>query len=703
MIMDDMKDTRTKLVEAADKLSAYVEGMDKLTEYVGKLWKEIEEANNTLSSAAKENQLKNTADALEKMNDELKALKSSLANFSDRGSLVRQRIEKAIMMTAEIRDIDARVARLCKSFNRLNKSNISELMTSVGRFEVTSNEIKDGLKYYRNNVQYQGDYLNRIKNKLSVIEALQARDDALDRKIEDKLGSMELEVFLQLQKSIREKSDCVIATDKALTSTGSSKSIVPYEEKTKIENQRVIKDILNNLSVGDEIIFGKYNRYDIVWRVLEKTKTGLLLLSKYGLVKKEFNKWGCGNYWSDATLRSYLNNRFINKHFNELEAEMIVNARLGGRHWKWDKVMSDELNDDKVFLFSKRELSKYFKDIDERICYGLNGGIINASPCSWWLRDISPNTQTAFNIDDKGRLINSCNSRTEDGIYVRPVMWIEVSGKCNIYKVGEKSDERLPDLDVYKETIEKKINEPLERDLSYFPVTTKPKSTDVSILEVNENRSIDKKGKINAVTKKAINRSNWYYNVKVQKPDAKLKKGNVVVFGRWQGEKIIWRVLCRKKGQLCLISLFGLEPRAFHTGKDIVTWKDSSLRQYLNTAFMEKCFCHQEIEKIVDKNVRYLDIIAEGNSKFSWSIDNIYLPSRKEVEDLEEDPVNLRCMAIDGTNEECDWWLRTPGRNAAYAVCVGRDGNIISKGYKVDSKKRKVYIRPIMWINVEKI
>ena len=122
MSMDDMKDTRTKLVEAADKLSAYVEGMERLTEYTGELWKEMEAANSALSSAAKEKQLKNTADALEKMNDELKALKSALANFSDRGSLVRQRIEKATMMTAEIRDIDARVARLCKSFNRLNRN-----------------------------------------------------------------------------------------------------------------------------------------------------------------------------------------------------------------------------------------------------------------------------------------------------------------------------------------------------------------------------------------------------------------------------------------------------------------------------------------------------------------------------------------------------------------------------------------------------
>lgn len=673
MSMDDMKDTRTKLVEAADKLSAYVEGMERLTEYAGELWKEMEAANSALSSAAKEKQLKNTADALEKMNDELKALKSALANFSDRGSLVRQRIEKATMMTAEIRDIDARVARLCKSFNRLNRSRIADLVVAVGRFEVTSNDLKGGLDYLREKVCDKGEHLNSINKKLSAIELLQSENEALDREIKARILDMDNKDFLMFKRKITGDTSIKANIEKELPNPAIG------DKKGKM----AVQDWPDKIEVGDEIIFGRKSKCDLIWRVLEKTKTGLFLLSKFGITERAFNNNG-NVTWQDSSLRKYLNNGFIKNYFDEIEGSMIRKASVAGKHWKWDKAKAEEIGKDKVFLLSGKDLGNYFTGTEDRICYGITGGEISTIPCKWWLRDTTRKNVKPSTINKEGEVNNSGQTDSDENYFVRPVMWIEPPHTDMVLKVGETQEGSL-----------------LVRQAS-IDVETLQKVSDSDCS--NENiESTGKTGKIIAVTKKEIGRSNWYYNVKVQQPDAKLKKGNVVAFGRWQGKKILWRVLCRKKGQLCLISLFGLEPLAFHTGKDIVTWKDSSIRQYLNTAFLEKCFCNQEIEKIVDKNVRYLDIIAEGNSKFSWSIDNIYLPSRKEVEDLEEDPVNLRCMAIDGTNEECDWWLRTPGRNAAYAVCVGRDGNIISKGYKADSKKRKVYIRPIMWINVEKM
>ena len=121
MSKDNISDLKNKMTETANKISEYVDGMEKIVTYINTLDKITDEANKTLERSKKENKLTHTAKTLEKMMEELRRLKLTMALFSDRGSLIRQRMENALRMTAVIRDIDARIIKISQNFNRLNK------------------------------------------------------------------------------------------------------------------------------------------------------------------------------------------------------------------------------------------------------------------------------------------------------------------------------------------------------------------------------------------------------------------------------------------------------------------------------------------------------------------------------------------------------------------------------------------------------
>lgn len=158
------------------------------------------------------------------------------------------------------------------------------------------------------------------------------------------------------------------------------KSDIPIEEQIKYtktvrehskeEIGNDINDIYNNYEV---VKFGNYyqNENDdkknrIEWFVLDKKDSYALLLSKYilDISKMSDNEEEC--QWSESILRKWLNSKFYNFAFNDIEKEKIIECELENFNIPLSLHKKQDITKDKVFILSLEELQKIFYG-DERL------------------------------------------------------------------------------------------------------------------------------------------------------------------------------------------------------------------------------------------------------------------------------------------------------------------------------------------------
>ena len=211
--------------------------------------------------------------------------------------------------------------------------------------------------------------------------------------------------------------------------------------------------------------------------------------------------------------------------------------------------------------------------------------------------------------------------------------------------------------------------------------------------------------------------------------------GDIVNFGRYyigtneDKYKILpieWIVLDKKSDKksdkkigkentkVLLISRYILDNVRVNSRWEPTSWKDCTLRSWLNTDFYNFCFTNGEKKEILEtindnpENKKYVLARTVGTT-----IDKIFLLSTKEFElyfDNEKPSKNMTrathyALLNDvwiskkaGTLGFSVWWLRTSGLTASYAALVEAAGFI---GYKGDG----VYtlgngLRPCMWVSV---
>ncbi len=126
------------------------------------------------------------------------------------------------------------------------------------------------------------------------------------------------------------------------------------------------------VAVGDIVTFGHYEQDNdldngpelIEWIVLDVQDGKALLLSKYGLDAKPYNKdlVNPGCVWETCTLRSWLNNEFLDDAFSEQEQQAILltdvdNSEAQGFS-KWGTTGGKNTKD-KIFLLSYAEANRY--------------------------------------------------------------------------------------------------------------------------------------------------------------------------------------------------------------------------------------------------------------------------------------------------------------------------------------------------------
>ncbi len=196
--------------------------------------------------------------------------------------------------------------------------------------------------------------------------------------------------------------------------------------------------------VGDYITFGSYEQDNdlsngkepIEWLVLDEQDGRILVISKYALDSKSYHEERVDVTWETCTLRSWLNDEFINEAFMSGERAKIPVVTVtadGNPDW-----VTDPGNDtyDRVFLLSINEANEYFGSDSERECkatdYVMATGTLVSDyegyegNCWWWLRSSGCTQDFAARIVSEG-YVRSAGANVDSWYNsVRPAMWIEL-------------------------------------------------------------------------------------------------------------------------------------------------------------------------------------------------------------------------------------------------------------------------------------
>ena len=195
-----------------------------------------------------------------------------------------------------------------------------------------------------------------------------------------------------------------------------------------------------------------------------------------------------------------------------------------------------------------------------------------------------------------------------------------------------------------------------------------------------------------------------------------------VQFGSYE-----WIVLDRQDGKALIITKNIIEAKAYNEKRVDVTWETCTLRQYLNGEFYER-FSDADKDRILETTVKNDGEQAFGRDGGNDTTDKIFLLSLNEVlryfgddgklaERVAERGINrvsgsgagwgvlgeynLARMASgkDSRRSYYEWWLRSPGLGASWAMYIHDDGEISLEGTWVETYT-EFGVRPAMWITL---
>lgn len=191
--------------------------------------------------------------------------------------------------------------------------------------------------------------------------------------------------------------------------------------------------------------------------------------------------------------------------------------------------------------------------------------------------------------------------------------------------------------------------------------------------------------------------------------------GSYISFGTYEQdndlnngqEPIEWLVLEIKEGKALVISRYALDYQKYDSGYK-GTWKNSSLRTWMNGKFLNEAFESQEQTKIYtalvesDKNPLY-STYAGGQT-----MDKVFLLSASEAELYFNNDNDRQCKPTEfalakgcyvNSDGNCWWWLRTTGGDWYYTVGVHYSGAIGYGGNHIYYYSEAV--RPADWVNLD--
>ena len=203
---------------------------------------------------------------------------------------------------------------------------------------------------------------------------------------------------------------------------------------------------------------------------------------------------------------------------------------------------------------------------------------------------------------------------------------------------------------------------------------------------------------------------------------AEAQVGQVVEMGHYEqdnvtdngAELILWLVIQKAENRALVVSLYGLDNRAYHeTDDNDVTWETCSLRTWLNGAFVNSTFTDAEKAVIVEAAITNPENPGTDVSGGNDTVDRIFLLSIGEVNQYMPNTHDTETTAYravwptayalaQGAFQDCNTgnayaWLRAPGRFADMAARINTVGEMDFVGSSANHDT--CVVRPAMWVS----
>lgn len=167
------------------------------------------------------------------------------------------------------------------------------------------------------------------------------------------------------------------------------------------------------LTVGNTVLMG-----NLEWIVINVDGKRSMLITKDTLRGVPFNTERSEVVWENATIRTWLNERFYNDAFSEDEKKAIIVTKVyNGSDQGYSKYVEAKgrTTKDKLFFLSYKEAWSYFFDDDSR----------KVSLSTWWLRSPGRYKNHAATVNSLGEVGSDYVDDTLNQI--RPVMWVDTN------------------------------------------------------------------------------------------------------------------------------------------------------------------------------------------------------------------------------------------------------------------------------------
>ncbi len=218
---------------------------------------------------------------------------------------------------------------------------------------------------------------------------------------------------------------------------------------------------IKNLNKGDTFLFGSYPQISkrsndrVEWVVLDKTSNSVMVISKKILDVKPFHRSKVTTPWSKSLIRTWLNNEFIEKAFNDEEKSLIVPTAI--KEPGSDGTVYNTT--DKVFLLSEQEVKRYFTTVESRSAESTKV----AGNEYWGLRSYKKGADSFQYCTSGGRVMS--NKFGTDGftyinydcaLGVRPAMWLSIEYLSPDERLILQEEKELKEKEKIKEKERKK-------------------------------------------------------------------------------------------------------------------------------------------------------------------------------------------------------------------------------------------------------
>ena len=192
-------------------------------------------------------------------------------------------------------------------------------------------------------------------------------------------------------------------------------------------------------SVGDLVAWGRYEQDNdlengpesVLWRVLARRGTTVLLFSDAGLDARKFHHDNMPVQWSDSDLRAWLNHDFLQQLLSEEEQTAVCVSHLKALPHPRFPTDPGRDTDDLIFLLSMQEVERYLPEPDDRLCvctpYAKASGAYRGENgmSGWWLRTTGHSADDEARVSTEGHFVNYDVDWGKD--VVRPALWVDAA------------------------------------------------------------------------------------------------------------------------------------------------------------------------------------------------------------------------------------------------------------------------------------